>query len=429
LSLPHIACEADSATGQLRFFDRADGVLLSETPGARKLTPSTLRGESVFVAEQSFDAPPDERLYGTGCFQDGALNLRGWPRRLTQVNTQISLPFILSSRGYGLLWHNTGMSEFNPPASQVSLQKLEAESRDETATATTTEGNAQLVRRGARFEGGFTVSDPGTYAFLVDVGKKMASRIRVEIDGVVCADLANVWLPPTTSFQVDLAAGEHLMRVLARNEDAPVVHFERMQDRTVWRSPVADAIDYVVIAGPGADDIMKGYRELIGETPILPRWAYGYIHCRERFTSSDEILENARTFRERRLPIDVIVQDWQYWGRHGWNAMRFDEAHYPDPTALVGALHRMNMRFMLSVWSRFRRKRSWDEPSRRAAITSRTLNGSTSSTRTRRRSIGRTRTRASPRSASMRGGRTLRSRRTMTSSGATLPLDLGNECV
>jgi alpha-D-xyloside xylohydrolase len=89
-----------------------------------------------------------------------------------------------------------------------------------------------------------------------------------------------------------------------------------------------------------------------GEVPLFPLWAYGFIQCRERYTSSDDILENAREFRTRNLPMDVIVQDWQYWGKYGWNAMQWDEAHYPDPTALIRQLHQLHAKLMVSVWSR-----------------------------------------------------------------------------
>ena len=85
---------------------------------------------------------------------------------------------------------------------------------------------------------------------------------------------------------------------------------------------------------------MEGHRALLGATPLFPRWAYGYIHCRERFHSSEEIVDTLREFRRRKLPVDVMVQDWQYWGRHGWNAMRFDEANYPDLAAMVPTLVR-----------------------------------------------------------------------------------------
>jgi alpha-D-xyloside xylohydrolase len=84
----------------------------------------------------------------------------------------------------------------------------------------------------------------------------------------------------------------------------------------------------------------------------MPEWMFGYIHCRERYSSSDEILENAEGFKSRNIPLDVIVQDWQWWGKYGWNALRFDEDHYPDPKALTDALHKDNVHLMLSVWSK-----------------------------------------------------------------------------
>lgn len=352
LQLPGIACEVDPQSGALRFFDGDGRLILQETAGGRSLTASQVAGEPTFSIAQSFESPSDERLYGTGCFQDGALDVRRLPRRLTQVNTQISLPFLLSNKGYGLLWSNYGLSELNAPARTVALHTAEGDSRSETVDVTTGAGNAKATRQSAIFEGRFTTEQAGAFAFLLDVGQPMASRHYVEIDGKVYADFSNLWLPPTTSFIADLPAGEHKVRIEATAKDAPVLHFGPADDRTNWRSPVADGIDYVVIAGPDADTIMAGYRELIGATPIFPLWAYGYIHCRERFTSQAEIVDTAKEFRRRKLPVDVLVQDWQYWGKYGWNAMRFDEAYYPDPRKMVDDLHALNTRLMLSVWSR-----------------------------------------------------------------------------
>jgi alpha-D-xyloside xylohydrolase len=354
--LPFMSVEFDARTRSLRFLDRAGRLLLAEQPGTRRLVPSRLGEEIVHIAEQGFDAPAEERLYGTGCFQDGMLDLRGLPRRLTQVNSQISLPFVLSSRGYGLLWHQAGMSELNPPGQALALRRTLVDGKAQVAEVTTTVGNAQVVRRLATFEGSFHTESASRFAFLLDVGRAMGSRHHVEIDGQVRLSMANHWLPPTAGFLAELPAGEHHVKVIANEDDAPVLHHGPMPDRTLWRSPVADAVDYVVIAGPAAKDVMAGFRAISGSTPMLPRWAYGYIHCRERFHSSAEILETTREFRRRGLPVDVMVQDWQYWGRHGWNAMRFDEEHYPDPAALVRELHAVNARLMLSVWARIGRE-------------------------------------------------------------------------
>jgi alpha-D-xyloside xylohydrolase len=354
LRIASARCEIDPE-GRITFFDGNDRLLLAEAFNGRRLTRSQLGDELVYAVEQIFDSPADERLFGTGCFQDGALDIRGLPRRLTQVNSQISLPFLLSSRGYGLLWHNRGMSELNRPDRFAPLVRRSTGCA-QLENVTTTSGNAEVVRRLATFSCRIEARATGRYAFMLDIGRKMGSRYRVDIDGRTCVDFTNLWLPPTMSFFADLSVGTHEVVVEANDTDKPGLYYAPVRDTTVWRSPVADAIDYVVMAGQDADGVMGVYRELLGTTPMLPIWAYGYVHCRERFHSSEEIIETLDEFRRRSLPIDVVVQDWQYWGKYGWNAMRFDEEHYPDPGMLVEELHRRNARFMLSVWSRVARE-------------------------------------------------------------------------
>jgi alpha-D-xyloside xylohydrolase len=352
LRLPHAQCVWDDATGCLSFEDGAGTLLLSEAPGSRHIAQSTIGNAPTLTVTQGFTSPADERLYGTGCFQDGHLDIRGLPRRLTQVNTQISQPFVLSSKGYGLLWHNPGMAELNRPDRKIVLTRQAEAGAARVADVTTSTGNARILRRDAMFTGTFTVPQGGRYAFLLDLGRKMSSRHYVEIDGQPMTDHTNVWLPPTASFIGELAEGEHSVLVRAGDEDVPVLNFAPVKNRTTWWSPVSEGIDYVVIAGPTAGEVMTGYHALLGPQPMMPLWALGYIHCRERFHSSAEIVATAREFRTRKLPCDMMVQDWQYWGKYGWNAMRFDEDHYPDPAGLVRDLHATDMRLMLSVWSK-----------------------------------------------------------------------------
>jgi alpha-D-xyloside xylohydrolase len=344
--------EVSRGSGALRFLDGSGRELLAEKPGGRVLKPTRdARGDAAFDAEVTFLSPADERLYGSGQFQDGYLNARDLPRRLTQVNTQIAIPFLLSSRGYGLLWHHYGLTELNPADRRVELAPGDHRGPARMVEVTTTEGTKQEARQESDFAGAFTVDEPGRYAFLFDAGRVMASRHYIEINGRAVVDVSNYWLPPTTGGHVELAAGEHRVRVLGEVNDRPSLLVRRSSDETRLRAAVAEAIDYVVIAGFG-DAAIATYRRLTGPAPLMPIWAYGYIHCRERFKTQAELLENAGEFRRRGLPLDLIVQDWEYWGKHGWNAMRFDEADYPDPAAMVRELHAMNMRLMLSVWSK-----------------------------------------------------------------------------
>ena len=81
---------------------------------------------------------------------------------------------------------------------------------------------------------------------------------------------------------------------------------------------------------PSRNKVLAEYRDLTGAVPLLPRWAYGFWQCRERYSSQQQILDTAAEFRNRKIPVDVLVQDWQYWGKYGWNAMRFDESAYPE---------------------------------------------------------------------------------------------------
>ena len=302
-------------------------------------------------ATLAFRSDKDEHLYGLGQFQDGYSNVRGLSRRLTQVNTQISIPMLLSSKGYGILWNNYGLVDFNPCDHQVKMRKLDEEGQTEVVNVTTTEGGRREVRQRNIYEASIDITDDGDYAILLDVGQQMARRHNLSIDGQNVIEMQNMWLPPTASTIVRLKAGHHVLKAELSRGDSPVIYYNKVKDETVFRSPVATAVDYTVFVG-SPDEIIAGYRELTGVAPLMPRWALGYIHCRERFHSSDEILQTANRFRSEQLPVDVLVQDWQYWGKYGWNAMRFDEDHYPDPKALTDSLHAMNMRLMLSVWSK-----------------------------------------------------------------------------
>ena len=102
----------DKQRHTLTFTDAKGQIILQEKEGGRLLKSSTVQGEPAFLAEQHFLSPADEYLFGTGQFQDGYLNVRGLSRRLTQVNTQIVIPFILSNKGYGILWNNYGLTDF-----------------------------------------------------------------------------------------------------------------------------------------------------------------------------------------------------------------------------------------------------------------------------------------------------------------------------
>ncbi|MBR5642871.1 MAG: DUF5110 domain-containing protein [Salinivirgaceae bacterium] len=349
VTLPRMSVKIDKTTSQINFYDADGKLILSEL--SRNIENSSVQDRSTYNVTATFDSPADEHLYGLGQFQDGYLDVRGLPRRLTQVNTQISIPFVLSSKGYGLLWNNYGLTNFNIPADSIALIKENTESEAIEVDVTTTEGTRRERRENNRFEATLEISESGCYALLLDVGQTMARRHNLQIDSLIVMEMRNLWLPPTASTIVELEKGTHTVSAELTGNDRPVLYYQLVTNSTTYNSPVADGIDYTVFAG-SADEVIAAYRTATGPAPLMPRWALGYIHCRERFHSQSEIVSTAREFRHRQIPMDVIVQDWQYWGRYGWNAMRFDEAFYPNPKKLVDDLHKIGARLMISVWSK-----------------------------------------------------------------------------
>jgi len=352
IRLARLTAEYRADAQTLRFTDAEGRVLLEEK--ARSIEPSEVQGEACFAVEARFDSPAGEHLYGTGQFQDGYLDIRGLTRRLTQVNTQISLPMILSSRGWGLLWHNYGLTDFNPAEHSVTLAQAEQNSGSVTVNATGTAGNRRETRFFRNFSGEIELPEDGEYALLLDVGQAMARKQYLAVDGRPVIDFSNLWLPPTAAVRAQLSAGKHTLEVQGTFGDAPVVCWRPVTDETTFASPVARGIDYVVFAG-GADAVMHSFRSLAGHVPALPDWIFRYIHCRERFDTQEELLTVARRLHEENIPTGTVVQDWQWWGKYGWNAMQFDEDKYPDPKAMTDELHALDQHLMLSVWSRIGR--------------------------------------------------------------------------
>ena len=112
--------------------------------------------------------------------------------------------------------------------------------------------------------------------------------------------------------------------------------------------------DYYFIYGGNADGVIAGIRQLTGTVPMLPLWSYGFIQSRERYKSSAELLEVLTKYRQLGVPIDCMIQDWQYWGNNYlWNAMEFNADEFRNPERWIGRIHDMNAKLMISIWSSF----------------------------------------------------------------------------
>jgi alpha-D-xyloside xylohydrolase len=123
-----------------------------------------------------------------------------------------------------------------------------------------------------------------------------------------------------------------------------------------WSSESGKAIDYYFCYGGGtADAAMKAYRRLTGDAPLMPKWMLGFWQCKERYATQEELLGVAKKYREMNVPVDGIIQDWQYWppGNNTWGSHLFDPARYPDPEGMFKELRGMNYHTLISVWPKF----------------------------------------------------------------------------
>ncbi|MGH9656101.1 MAG: TIM-barrel domain-containing protein [Bryobacteraceae bacterium] len=123
-------------------------------------------------------------------------------------------------------------------------------------------------------------------------------------------------------------------------------------ERTKWISQVGNRVSYFVIAGRNTDEIYEGYRHLTGVTHLLPKSAYGFIQSKQRYSTQAEVMAVANGYRERHLPLDVIVIDWFYFSKMG--QLDMVPSKWPDPAAMNRKLRRMGIKTMISVWPRFK---------------------------------------------------------------------------
>jgi alpha-D-xyloside xylohydrolase len=222
--------------GRLTIKNTSDEILLRV--GLSQIVRDTILAEKVYNIKQEFQWADDEALYGLGQHQEGISNWRGHYVELFQHNMRAVVPFLLSTKGYGILWDNYAYTKFN-----------------------------------------------------------------------------------------DTRYGSY-----------------------IW-SEVGDALNYFFIYGPEPDAVIHNYRELTGRAPLFPKWAYGYIQSKERYKTQQEILEVVKEYRDRHIPVDGIVLDWQYWDDGHWGQKSFNQNRFPNPQSMMQTLHsNYNTHLMISVW-------------------------------------------------------------------------------
>lgn len=288
------------------------------------------------ATSQSFSVG-DEALYGLGQFQSGIMNWKNTPVRLAQYNQEIAIPFLVSTNQYGIYWHNYSYTDFNFPKNELVVDELIDEKNNIKRTS-------------------FTPTQTGEYTFLTEVNDALIRRGRgvamLTIDSDTVIHYSTMWIPDTFSGKKHLEAGKTYEVVFQNTNssfDAKILYNEPNYNKTKFSSFYGDAIDYYIVHGENPSDVISEYTNLTGKAPMFPRTAFGFWQCRERYSSQEELLENARELRERKLPFDNIVQDWFYWPK-GTKGPEWDRERYPDPEAMTSELSDMNVNLMVSVW-------------------------------------------------------------------------------
>jgi len=372
--------------GTVSFFTADGQPILAEQPGGRSITPAMVQGDNTFHVRQEWEPHSNEALFGLGQQQLGLMNIKGYDLDLWQYNGTIAIPFLTSSRGYGILWDNTSFSRFGDlrdlraiPAAQ--LFDADGKAGGLTASyfggqnfdrlvATRTEAQidvavtndvkrADLPADGAsvRWEGEVLAKESGDYSFeaFSNYG------IKLWVDGQLLINYWHQrWQPWKNVAKAHFEAGHRYH-----------IKFEWVTEsggqtlRLLWKTPsqdkatslwseVGEGTDYYFCYGPALDDVISGYRRLTGAAPMMPLWAFGLWQCRQRYETAQQSLDVLAGYRSRHIPIDNIVQDWFYWKEDAWGSHEFDPARFPDPAGWIRAIHDdYHGHLMISVWPKF----------------------------------------------------------------------------
>lgn len=381
--------------------------------GVRNIGGVTEEMKHGLTWQMLFDSPSDEAFYGLGQHQSEEFNMKGKNEDLFQYNTKVSIPFVLSNKNYGILWDSYSYCRFGNPNDYLQLNRAfklyDRRGKEGHLTGTYVDKNGKkLVRdedsiyyeyacpptseianktdngglknlpKGFNLQGA-TVTyegfiEPECCGRCAKAGKNekqlyqfilyYAGYIKVYIDGkeVVPERWRTAWNPNSYKFSTELTKGKKAQLRIEWQPDGgdsycglrvsqPRNKTQREQ-LSIW-SEMARDMDYYFIAGQNFDDVISGYRTLTGKASLYPKWVLGFWQSRERYQSSQDIEDNLAEFRRRHIPIDNIVQDWNYWNLPDWGAHDFEASRYPNPQAMLDSVHAMHGRFMISVWPKF----------------------------------------------------------------------------
>lgn len=407
----------NEATGQITFYDLKDQVLLKEVAqGGKTFKPFTVPDREIGVdiakvpeAQKHgwswralFDSPDNEAFYGLGQHQSEELNMKGKNEDLFQYNTKVSVPFVISNKNYGILWDSYSYSRWGNPDDYLQLNRAfklyDKDGKEGQLTGTYVDKDGRKIVRGEDsiyfeyampetseicnktdkggiqnlpkgfalngskvvYEGYVEAPTSSFYQFIL----YYAGYMKIYIDGklVVPERWRTAWNPNSYKFETAIPKGKKTPIRIEWQPDgdvsycglrvaAPRSEAEKNQ-LSIW-SEMSPDMDYYFIAGKNMDEVISGYRTLTGKAPVYPKWVLGFWQSRERYQSSKDIEENMKKFRDLKIPVDNIVQDWNYWKLDSWGSHEFEAARYPNPQAMLDSVHALHGRFMISVWPKF----------------------------------------------------------------------------
>jgi alpha-D-xyloside xylohydrolase len=389
LSTSQLLAHVSLANGTVHFTDSSGKALLQETP-------SRVLGQGV---SQRFNPGSDEAFFGMGQHQNAQMNLNGEDVEIAQHNMDIGVPFVVSSRNYGVLWDNYSITRFGNPKpyglASRDLKIRDAAGKEGGFTARySIDGalklervekdiNYQYIRdrfnwpkellvpkepptgappnilpnQTVTWEGNVESPHAGNHKFQL----YGSSYFKVFVDGKLVLDRwRQNWAAWYQNFDVTMEAGKPVnIRIEWIPQDGYIalLHNDPLPDAErhslTFTSESGRAIDYYFVAGASQDEVIAGYRQLTGKAVLLPKWAYGFWQSRQRYTNQQELLGVVAEYRKRGIPLDNIVLDWFYWPEDAWGSHEFDKTRFPDPKGMVDKVHAQNARVMISVWPKF----------------------------------------------------------------------------
>lgn len=397
--------------GTLSFIDAHGQTLLHEEQ--KQFTPHRVADREIgsgtpneaqrngWTWHTTFTAPHSDAFYGLGQHQSEELNMKGKNEDLFQYNTKVSVPFIISNRNFGILWDSYSYCRFGSPSDYRQLHQtfrlydkdgkaghltgtytdrtgntlvrhedslyFEYALPERSAIGKTDNGGIQNLPKGFRLDGANVVYEgfieaPETHSYQFIL--YYAGYVKVYIGGeeVVPERWRTAWNPNAYKFEHLLTRGERTQLRIEWKPDGSVSYLglrtaeprtaEERDKLSIWSEMNRD-MDYYFIAGNNMDEVISGYRTLTGKAPVYPKWALGFWQSRERYKTAEEVISTLAEFRQRHIPVDNIVQDWNYWPEDQWGSHDFEAERYPDPQLMMDSIHSMNGRFMISVWPKF----------------------------------------------------------------------------